>query len=106
MVRVHRSAPDFTKGGPRHGQGIYSWYSLASITIPNGVTSINASTFSYCFSLAFCDFVHHTSVPTLSDTNAFTRIAADCQIRVPAALVDEWKAATNWATYADYIVGA
>lgn len=23
----------------------------------------------------------------------------------PAALVDEWKAATNWSTYADHIVG-
>ena len=41
----------------------------------------------------------------LSNTNAFTGIVADCEIRVPAALADEWKAATNWATYADYIVG-
>ena len=103
-------------------------YSLASITIPDGVTSIGASTFRYCNTLAsitipdgvtsigkfafascFCaavyDFTDCTTVPTLSNTNAFTGIAADCEIRVPAALVDAWKAATNWSTYADYIVG-
>ena len=79
--------------------------SLISIAIPSGITSIGSSAFGSCYSLAFYDFTHHTSVPTLSDTSAFTGIAADCQIRVPVALVDEWKAATNWATYADYIVG-
>ncbi len=79
--------------------------SLASITIPNSVTSIGSSAFNSCSSVAFYDFSNHTSVPTLSNTNAFINIAADCQIRVPASLVDTWKAATNWSTYADYIVG-
>ena len=82
-----------------------SCYSLSSITIPDGVTSIGTYVFNYCYSVAFYDFTDYTSVPTLADTNAFTNIAADCQIRVPAALVDEWKAATNWSTYANYIVG-
>ncbi len=79
--------------------------SLASIKIPNGVTSIGDSVFYNCCSVAFYDFSNHTSVPTLANTSAFDNIAADCQIRVPAALVDEWKAATNWSTYADHIVG-
>ena len=83
----------------------YSCNSLASITMPNGVTSIGESAFTNCNSVAFYDFSNHTSVPTLSNTNAFDSIAADCQIRVPASLVDAWKAATNWSTYADYIVG-
>ena len=82
-----------------------SCYSLASITIPNSVTSIGNYAFSSCYSVAFYDFSNHTSVPTLSNTNAFTNIASDCQIRVPSSLVDTWKAATNWSTYADYIVG-
>ena len=82
-----------------------SCYSLASITIPDGVTSIGSSTFHYCYSVAFYDFTAHTKIPKLSNTNVFTGIAADCQIRVPAALVDAWKAATNWSTYASYIVG-
>ena len=80
-------------------------YSLTSIMIPGSVTSIGVSAFYNCNCIAFYDFTNHTSVPTLSNTNAFTGIAADCEIRVPAALVDEWKAATNWATYADHIVG-
>ena len=80
-------------------------YSLAPVTIPNGVKSIDSDAFSSCYGVAFYDFSNHTSVPTLANTNAFTGISADCQIRVPASLVDEWKAATNWSTYADYIVG-
>ena len=80
-------------------------YSLASITIPDGVTSIGTYAFKSCFGVAFYDFSSHTAVPTLANTNAFQGIAADCEIRVPASLVNEWKAATNWATYADHIVG-
>ena len=80
-------------------------YSLSSITIPDSVTSIASSVFYTCSSVAFYDFSNHTSVPTLSNTNAFKNIAVDCQIRVPASLVDTWKAATNWSTYADHIVG-
>ena len=80
-------------------------YSLSSITIPDSVASIASSTFYNCYSVAFYDFSNHTSVPTLAGTNAFSNIPADCQIRVPASLVDAWKAATNWSTYADHIVG-
>ena len=79
--------------------------SLVSIIIPDGVTSIEKFAFANCYSVAFYDFTACTTVPTLSNTNAFTDIAADCQIRVPAALVDTWKTATNWSTYASYIVG-
>ena len=82
-----------------------SCISLASVTIPNGVKSIDSDAFSSCYGVAFYDFSNHTSVPTLSNTSAFSGIAADCQIRVPSSLVDAWKAATNWSTYASYIVG-
>jgi hypothetical protein len=78
--------------------------SLTSVTIPNGVTSIGAKTFYSCYSVSYYDFTTHAAVPTLSSTNAFTDIPADCEIRVPAALYDEWIAATNWATYASKIV--
>ena len=83
----------------------YNCYSLASIIIPDSVTSIGDYAFYNCYSVAFYDFSNYTSVPTLSNTNAFTNIPADCQIRVPASLVDAWKSATNWSTYADHIVG-
>jgi hypothetical protein len=83
----------------------YDCSALASITIPDSVTSIGTNVFYGCKGIAFYDFTSHTTVPTLASTNAFTGIPADCQIRVPAALVDAWKAATNWSTYADHIVG-
>ena len=83
----------------------YSCYSLASITMPNSVTSIELAAFDDCWSVAFYDFTAYTSVPTLSGTSAFGNLAIDCQIRVPASLVDAWKTATNWSTYANYIVG-
>ena len=79
--------------------------SLSSITIPDGVTSIGSSAFSYCYGIGYYDFTALSAVPTLSNTSAFTGISADCEIRVPSTLAEEWKAATNWATYADYIVG-
>lgn len=82
-----------------------SCYSLSSIVIPNSATSIGSNSFQSCYGMKYYDFTRHTTVPTLSDTKVFNNIVADCEIRVPAVLVDEWKAATNWATYADYIVG-
>ena len=79
-------------------------YSLASVVIPDSVTSIGSKVFQNCGSVKYYDFTKHTAVPTLSNINAFDGIAADCEIRVPAALYDEWIAATNWATYASQIV--
>lgn len=54
-------------------------------------------------SLKCLDFSRATAVPSLASTRL--DIPSDCEIRVPASLVDTWKAATNWATYADHIVG-
>ena len=79
-------------------------YSLSSVVIPNSVTIIGSYAFYNCYSMAYCDFTAHTSVPTLANTDAFNNIPADCQIRVPAALYNEWIAATNWATYASKMV--
>ena len=80
-------------------------YSLSSIIIPNSVTSIEQYAFYNCYSAAFYDFTACTAVPTLSNKTAFGNISADCQIRVPASLVDAWKSATNWSAYAGHIVG-
>ena len=79
--------------------------SLSSITIPDGVTSIGSNAFQHCYGIAYYDFTALSAVPTLSNTNALEGIVDDCEIRVPTALANKWKAATNWATYAYYIVG-
>lgn len=51
------------------------------------------------------DFTDFESVPSLQGTDAFYGINPNCKIKVPAALEANWKAANNWSTYADYIVG-
>jgi hypothetical protein len=54
--------------------------------------------------VAFYDFSQSSAVPSLADTYAFTNSPSDCKIIVPDALYDEWKAATNWSSYASKIV--
>ena len=83
----------------------YKCYSLSGITIPDRVTSIGGGAFYGCYCMKFYDFTTATAVPALTGQSVFSGISADCEIRVPASLVDEWKAATNWTAYADHIVG-
>lgn len=78
----------------------YQCDTLASINVPMNVMNIASSAFGACNGVRYYDFTKHTAVPSLSATSAFTGIATDCEILVPAALYDEWIAATNWATYA------
>lgn len=89
--------------------GMYAFgscYSLTNITIPSSITSIGKGAFYYCYSITKYDFSQCTSVPSLSNTNAFSNINGICKIVVPDSLAGEWAAATNWSTYADYIYKA
>ena len=108
------------------GNEVFSYcYSLTSVVIPESVTSVGDSAFSYCHSItsviipenvtsigssAFssCRSIKHyvlecSSVPTLSNTNAFSNINKVATIWVKDELVEEYKSATNWSTYATYI---
>lgn len=80
-------------------------YSLRKVNGLGSVGNIAAYAFRNCYTVKYYDFSGAAAVPVLANSNAFTGIRSDCEIRVPAALVDEWKAASNWSTYADYIVG-
>lgn len=79
---------------------------LQSIYLPNTITTIQANAFSNCNSMWKYDFSQFTAIPTLANINAFSNINAQCKIVVPDELYDEWIAATNWATYANYIYKA
>ena len=81
-------------------------YSLTSVVILNSVTKIGKQAFSSCFPLTKYDFSQVTAVPTLEASNAFSSINKICKIVVPDNLYDQWIAATNWSTYADYIYKA
>lgn len=76
--------------------------SLTSITIPERVTSIGNYAFSNCQSLINYIF-NCTSVPTLPGTNTFSGINKAAIIWVKDELVESYKSATNWSTYATYI---
>lgn len=76
---------------------------LTNVRIPK-VESIGGYTFYGCTKCLEYDFSECTAVPTLSNTNAFQNINSNAKIKVPSALYDEWIAATNWTTYAKYIV--
>ncbi|MCI6609499.1 MAG: leucine-rich repeat domain-containing protein [Ezakiella sp.] len=80
--------------------------SLTNLIIPNSMTSIGSYAFNSCYSLINYDFSQHTGVPTLSSTDAFNSINGICKIIVPDSLYDEWIAASNWSTYANYIYKA
>ena len=83
-----------------------SCYSLTSFVIPSGVTSIGDSAFSTCYVLKKYDFSQCTAVPTLATTDSLYGINGICKIIVPDSLYDEWIAASNWSTYANYIYKA
>ena len=82
----------------------YDCYSLTSITIPTGVTSIGNYAFCNCYGMRYYDFSACTAIPTLPNNNAFANIPSDCQMLIPSALYNNWKSATNWATYASKMV--
>ena len=92
-------------GGTSIGDSaFYDCRSLASITIPDGVTSIRTYVFSSCYGMRYYDFSACTAIPALSNTNAFNKIPSDCQMLIPSSLYNNWKSATNWATYASKMV--
>lgn len=78
---------------------------LRRVTCLGNIASIPAQVFQRCYPLRFVDLTHCTAVPTLANVNAFDKTHEQLEIRVPASLTDAWKAATNWSSLADHIVG-
>ena len=82
----------------------FSEYStLTSVSFPVA-TSIGTGAFYFCSKLTTIYVGTNTStVCTLFNTNAFANCPALTNIYVPATLVDDYKIATNWSSYADKI---
>ena len=75
---------------------------LTSITLPASLTSIGYRAFRYCESLKTVTCLAAT--PPGLGTEAFENCDALTAIQVPAASVDDYKAAQYWNYYADKIV--
>lgn len=81
----------------------YSAY-VESIKFEGDITAVDTGAFNGCSNCIEYDFSHCTTVPTLGSYN-FTNTNKLMKIKVPASLVDTWKATSGWSSYADYIVG-
>ena len=80
----------------------WSCSSLESITIPNSVTSIGPDALKCGHSVFKATITfERTTPPTISSSTFETDTLA--KIIVPAGCGDTYKAATNWAAFADYI---
>lgn len=77
--------------------------SLTSITIPESVTSIGGSAFYWCSKLAEV-YCNPTTPPTLG-YGPFDRNASNRKIIVPYTAVADYKAASGWSAYANFIEG-
>lgn len=85
----------------------YSFYGCSYLTKLefDRITSISTNAFNGCTRLATL-IIRSSSMATLGGTSAFTgtKIAGGTgYIYVPAALIDSYKTATNWSTYAAQI---
>lgn len=76
---------------------------LPRIVFPKTVTSIAGSAFNENRATAEYDFSKCEVIPTL--TNSYSINQKNNIIKVPRALMDDWKTATNWTAMADRIVG-
>lgn len=77
--------------------------SLRRVDIPSTVKTIAASAFDTCGALEY--YLYPEEPPTMSDKSAFANMHKSAIIHVPAASLEAYQTATNWVTYADYMVG-
>lgn len=83
----------------------YNCRSLLNVLVEGDLNYIGEQAFQNCTSAQEFDFSHCTAVPKLNRSNAFSGTPTTCVIKVPAALLEDWKAATNWSVWADRIIG-
>lgn len=77
---------------------------LVSFVIPQLVTTIGSGAFQNCVSLKLLKFLP-TTPPSVENANAFSGIATDCVVEVPAASLAAYQAATNYSGIAAQMVG-
>lgn len=81
------------------------WYTFSSCSALKKLVigmpilrEIGNSCFSSCSALEEIDFSQCTQIPSMPWINSFSNVPTTCEIKVPAALYDQWIRATNWST--------
>lgn len=85
------------------GNMCYNCLSLAQMVIHENVTDIASKAFSNCYGMEDYYVIPKTP-PTLANVNAFEKIEDTCKIHVPKGCLEAYQTATNWSTYASYMV--
>lgn len=99
---THVCFPSMTSTG---WQGLTSMKGLLVADLPV-ITRINRGAFAYCFKLIAVILRNTAGVAGMDHSDAFNSTPikdGTGYIYVPSALVADYKAATNWSTYADQI---
>ena len=81
-----------------------SCYNIASFVIPSSVKTIETRAFYTCFGVKHF-YIKPITPPNLSDSNVFYNTPSDCIFHVRPESLEAYKTATNWAAYADRMVG-
>lgn len=76
---------------------------LLKLTIPASVTIIGINAFANATKLLEIDCLPAT--PPSIQSNSFTSLPSNCVIRVPAASLVAYQAATNWSAHASKMIG-
>ncbi len=90
------------------GMGSFEYYGLTSleyVKFGKNFTGIGGGSFSGSGNAVY-DFSEAEAVPSFYSYGYGEEFGTDPTIKVPAALLEEWKNATNWSLYADHIVAA
>lgn len=105
---------DFDEGGDSTIKkiGKYCFYNssfgydiqVENIIRKQKIVEIGDYAFAHCNNLTIVDFTGYTAIPVLG-VGVFENCPNLTTIKVPSALLEEWKTATNWSEYADKIVG-
>ena len=81
------------------GNAFISCGALTNVSLPSA-TSIGSNVFLYDDALTSLEL----SGPTVCTATSDPKISANCKIKVPANLLEQYKTATNWSKYASQFV--
>lgn len=96
----------YNNGSQINASCFYNCYSMMAITIPTTIQELYSSCLSGAMKTKEIHIKRHQDgIVSLIDTSALGGISKACLIYVPMDLVDAYKNATNWSTYASQIVG-